>query len=107
PYAYYDRAHGNLQVDLADLRRKLEQLQASFAATGPEELRRLIGELLGTDLPMFEKDLREVANRPLPTVPAKPTVPQPPPPPFAAAAQAIDAGQQKYTDIRAPVLAIY
>ena len=109
PYAFYDRNQHNMQIDMADLARKLEKLQAGPPATSPDEFRRLIGELANTDLPAFQRDLEELQKN-LPPLPPRPAGPLPPPmpqPPSAMAAQAIIAGEQKYTDIRAPVLAIY
>ncbi len=99
PYAFYDRARGDLDVDLADLQRKLEQLQS-----GGGDTRTLMQELIETTLPGFERDLRERQNLLPPEVV-----------PVAAqqqmltpmAERAILSGAQKYTNIRGPVLAIY
>jgi pimeloyl-ACP methyl ester carboxylesterase len=98
-YAYYDRSNGDLRIDSLELQRKLEQLRKEGA-----DQQLLIQELLDTELPQFEKDLRELQKhlqlRPV-SVPggvnAQPTSPT----------AAIMAGLQKYTDIRVPVLAIY
>jgi pimeloyl-ACP methyl ester carboxylesterase len=98
-YAYYDRERGDFNIDLVDLRNKLEQFDP---LGGPGDKRQLIQELLATSLPGFEKDLRETLKT-LPDSPP-PQQPGPPPPPVL---QAITAGMQKYTDIRVPVLAIY
>jgi len=98
-YAYYDRSRGDLGIDLADLQKKLEQLQPG---KGPEDPRHLIEELLATTLPGFERDLKEMQKN-LPVAPsAQATLAQVPP-----ITQAIMKGRQKYTDIRVPVLAIY
>jgi pimeloyl-ACP methyl ester carboxylesterase len=95
-YAYYDRSRGDLGIDLADLRKKLDQLQPGKS---PKDPRHLIEELLSTSLPGFERDLKER----LKNLPETPTA-QPQVPPIT---QAILAGVQKYTDIRVPALAIY
>jgi len=99
PYAFYDRARGDLDVDLSDLQRKLEQLQS-----GSGDPRTLMQELLGTTLPGFERDLRE-RQKLLPPVSAPATPQQQTLTPMAE--RATLAGAQKYTDIRGPVLAIY
>jgi len=101
-YAYYDRSRGDLNLDLLELQRKLEQLQRG---RGERDQRPLIRELLETSLPGFEKDLRELQKSLEASPPPPAASGQPPAPPFAA--QAILAGLQKYTDIRVPILAIY
>ena len=70
----------------------------------PGEQREFIRELLDTSLPAFERSLREMyvalanaAERPAAIAPTQ----------FMARTQAMLAGQQKYTTIRAPALAIY
>ena len=98
-YAYYDRSRGNLEIDLVDLQKKLEQLEPGKA---PQDPRHLIEELLATTLPGFERDLKEMQKNLPDTPPAQPTPAQLPP-----ITQSILTGAQKYTDIRVPVLAIY
>jgi pimeloyl-ACP methyl ester carboxylesterase len=98
-YAFYDRSRGDFGIDLVDLQRKLEQLQPG---NGPQNSKRLIEELLATTLPGFERDLKEMQKN-LPEAAAAPPAPAQVPP----ITQAIMTGRQKYTDIRAPVLAIY
>jgi len=98
-YAFYDRTRGDLRIDAVDLQSKLEQL---LTGSGPRDMRQLVEELLHTTLPQFQRDLQErqkqlVANPPQPG--ARKAEPTP--------ALAIMAGQQKYTDIKGPVLAIY
>jgi non-heme chloroperoxidase len=93
-YAFYDRSRGDLGIDLADLQKKLEQLQPGKV---PQDPRHLIEELLATVLPGFERDLKEMQKN----LPDAPSAQLPP------ITQAIVRGMQKYTDIRVPVLAIY
>lgn len=138
PYAFYDPAKGDYEVDSDDLQRKLAEM-----LKGPAERKQLTQGLLETDLPRFERDLREIATY---------DDPPPPEPPstadrasFAAYASwiarvqgvrlpeadfrqrfesnpdgsigksrtpssvplAIISGEQKFTDIRVSVLAIY
>jgi pimeloyl-ACP methyl ester carboxylesterase len=98
-YAYYDRSRGDLGIDLADLQKKLEQLQPGKR---PEDPRHLIDELLATTLPGFERDLKEMQKNLPPAPSAQPAPAQVPP-----ITQAIMTGMLKYTDIRVPVLAIF
>ena len=134
-YAYYDHSLGCLEIDGAELRRKLELLQNS------NDQRALAQELLQNDLPVVERDLRGIEKLPPPPTPSptpadlvsfqalsawftrtrgitfpeaefragseltqdgKPSKLKTPP----SVPQAIVAGEQKYTDIRVPVLAI-
>jgi non-heme chloroperoxidase len=101
-YAYYDRSHGNLNLDLSELQKKLEQLQPG---KGPADTRPVIQELLENILPAFEKDLleeqKDVQARPAAMLAAQASLPMP------RAAQAIMRGGQKYTNIPVPILAIY
>lgn len=98
PYAFYDAARGDLNLDSIDVKRKLDQLGPG---SSPQEQKQVLQELLKTDLPQLEKDLQERAKD-LEYAPA--TIPkvQMPAPPLA-----IIAGAEKYTKIPVPVLAIY
>jgi non-heme chloroperoxidase len=98
-YAYYDRSRGDFGIDLADLQKKLEQLQPG---KNPPNRRQLIEELLATALPGFERVLKETLKN-LKEAPAA----QQPPAQVSPITEAIMAGMQKYTDIRVPVLAIF
>ncbi|MGH7502683.1 MAG: alpha/beta fold hydrolase [Longimicrobiales bacterium] len=100
-FAFYNGSPSNLRIDLNELRRRIAQLQA---ATDPGEMRQLIEQLLDTDLPAFERDLRETQKQ------LSPSSMDPPPPVLPSrngVARAIAEGMQRYTDIRAPVLAIF
>jgi len=95
-YAYYDRSRGFFPIDVADLQRKLEQLQ------GSQDSRPLIKELLGTTLPAFEKvlwDRQAFLNRLPPGMLASP--------PRQPISDSIIAGGQKYTKIPVPILAVF
>jgi pimeloyl-ACP methyl ester carboxylesterase len=98
-YAYYDRSRGDFGIDLADLRKKLEQLSPTKT---PPNRRQLIEELLATTLPGFERDLRGALKNP-----AEDAAAQQPPAQVSPITEAIMAGMEKYTDIRVPVLAIF
>jgi pimeloyl-ACP methyl ester carboxylesterase len=97
-FAFYDGARGDLRIDRLELEQKLKKLQPE---TGTEELKKVVGELLQTDLPAFERSLREL-EKDLAVMPRR--GPQRPQTPIR---QAIYAGVRKYTDIRPPVLAIF
>jgi pimeloyl-ACP methyl ester carboxylesterase len=102
PYALYDRSRGDLLIDLKDLQSKLEQLEPGKM---PQDPKQLIQDLLENSLPMFEKDLRELQKNIAAAPTPSPSSGPPPRPLFAAAA--ILSGQQKYTEVRAPILAIF
>jgi len=102
-YAYYDSTLGDLNIELIEVRRKLEELQSKLF----QDTRPLIEELLETDLPRLERVLRE-KHKGLQATPAallaayaKAEAHLPP------AIPAIHAGRQKYTHIPVPILAIY
>lgn len=59
-YAYYDRSKGFLDIDVNEVRRKLEQLEPGKR---PQDPRSLIDELLQTDLPNLERTLRQIDER--------------------------------------------
>lgn len=100
-YAFYDRSRGNLDIDLVELQKKLEKLQPG---KGEQDPKALVHELLESTLPGFERDL-EQRQRELQVMPpallaqASSAIPE--------AAQAIQIGEQKYTNIPVPILAIY
>ncbi len=99
-YAFYDRARGNLILDSLEVQKKLEQVRPR---NGPQDQRPLIRELLQTDIPQLEKALQEHLKD-LESAPPPDNKPQPS---FPAAATAILEGEQKYTEIHAPLLLIY
>jgi len=100
-YAYYDSSRGDFDIDRIDLQRRLEQLPISWDLQMTQ-----IRELLETSLPQFEKGLREQQKR-IESAPGPPVVSAQPQPAMLTVEQAIQAGIQKYTDIRVPILAIY
>ena len=100
-YAYYDRSRGDFLIDSLALQKKLQQLQPG---SGSQDPKRLVQELLQTDLPQFEKDLQE-RQKDLQAMPAAMLAQSSAP--LSPAARAILAGEEKYTNIRAPVLAIF
>jgi non-heme chloroperoxidase len=96
-YAYYDRSRGDLIIDSLELQGKLEQLRQFRPDT-----EQLIQELLQTTLPQFDRDLQGIQkDLQMTPVPARAfSIP-------TATMTAVIAGEQKYTDIPVPVLAIY
>jgi len=98
PYAFYDRSRGDLNIDSIELRKKLAQL---VPGTGSLDQKVLMQELLQTTLPQFEKDLQEQLKT-LQVMPAQSMPAQIPP-----AILAVMSGEQKYTDVHVPVLAIF
>jgi non-heme chloroperoxidase len=104
PYAYYDSSRGDLNVDLIELQKKLEQLQIG---KGPADTRPLIQELLDTILPGFAKDLQEKQKDLQATPPALLAAQASASALAQGPSQAIMAGLQKYTKIPIPILAIY
>jgi non-heme chloroperoxidase len=102
--AFYDRALGDSQLDMLETRNKIEQL-LPFDPTGPT---KPIEALLDT-LPQLEKDLQNELKR-LQAIPPPTTNSPPPPSPQPATPGAFFAvfnGEQKYTEIKDPCLAIF
>lgn len=102
PYAFYDRTSGDLQLDLLDTRKQIEQILPS----SPFDNKQAIEALLAS-LPQLEKDLKNrlkmLETIPLPST--KPTLHTSQS--FAAIASAIFNGEHKYTEIKVPCLAIF
>jgi len=100
-YAYYDRSRGDFTLDAIELRKKLQQLMVGGGQQTPPELAQ---ELLQTSLPQIEKVLRDeqkkIQVRPAPAGPQE----NPEAPPII---KAIFEGEQKYTEIRVPILAFF
>jgi pimeloyl-ACP methyl ester carboxylesterase len=91
-YAYYDRAHGDLWLDMIDLRKRIDELQS-----GTGDRRRLWQDIL-TDVSHLEKPLQELTKQ-IALMPALRT-----PPPIDSA---IQFGSEKHTKIHVPILAIF
>ena len=102
-YAFY--SPGNFETDANELRRGLEQLHVAGANGNVEEVRRLLSQLLTTDLPALERSLRLVER----DTPATSTTPPTRlmPPPAVGVSRLINEGTQRYTEVHVPVLAIY
>ena len=103
-YAFYDRSKGNLIIDADELRRKLARL---VTETDPLAMNAEIKELLQASLPHFENDLK-AENERRSKVPKPPTESIAPAktPELSAVDKAVLLGMGKYTEIKAPVLAM-
>ena len=103
-YAFFDRSAGDLVIDSIELRKRLEQLLPGKERGDPK---KLIAEILEA-LPPLEKGLKQ-RQKDLQSMPdpEKETGPQPPEPEVPLPIQGIFAGQQKYSAIHVPILALY
>lgn len=95
-YTYYNAARGDTLLDAIYLRKKLD-LWLTGRVQDPEQF----VQQLRASLPEFEKDLDETEKR-LASSPSHP--PSGPPP---AIPLAITVGEQKYTRVPVPILAIF
>ncbi len=92
-YAAYDPKEGDWLLDMIDVRQEIDALESGAPATHAS-LQKML-----TSLVSLQKSVRDVDTQ----IALMPGAPPPPPPPIA---QAIRFGEQKYTAIGAPVLAI-
>jgi non-heme chloroperoxidase len=102
-YAFYDVSRGDMQIDLAELEKKLAGLHPG---KGPADPRPLVKELLESVLPGFERDLRQRQKELELAPPAMFAAAQAAAPPSGPTSQ-IMSGMQKYTKVPVPILAIY
>ena len=100
-YAFYNASRGDLYIDLFETRKKLELMQPG---KGPNDTRPVIRDLLDAMLPKLEKDLKaeDVFLGSLPGKMFSGSSTRMP-----AASQAVIAGEQKFTGIKSPALAIF
>jgi non-heme chloroperoxidase len=97
PYAYYDRSLGNNVLDAIDTKNRLDQ----FLSGGVQDQKQFIHDLQ-ISVTQLEKDVQEIQKQ-SESMPAPPPRQSPPP----AIPTAIVAGEQRYTEIHVPVLAIF
>jgi pimeloyl-ACP methyl ester carboxylesterase len=95
-YAFYDRQHGDMQLDSIDMKKKLDR----FLSGDVQDQKQFMLELQA-DMSQLEKDVQETQKQ-MASLPVPPPRNGPPP----AIPTAILAGQQKYTEIHVPILAI-
>jgi pimeloyl-ACP methyl ester carboxylesterase len=102
-YSFYDPARGEFFIDLVDLEKKLAELDPR---TANGDVRPIVEEMARVSLPRFARDLQWMEKNFQMTS-------APPPPPHAPGAKqegspenTILVAAQKFTTIKAPVLAI-
>ena len=105
-HSFYDRAHGDLHLDMIDVRNKIEQLLPGGGdPSGPIEPT----EALLASLPQLEKELQDQVKLQQAVAPPTPDPSRPPDPhpTTASAFAAIVSGEHKYTQIKMPCLAFF
>src|SRR4029079_10803958 len=102
-YAFYDSSKGNIRLDVAVLKHRLERLQAAGCAGDPATMDTIFKGLLDQDLPAVRRDLTVMHGM---LGQFKPGTRLGPPVQTGIEA-AIDDGGARSTRIRGPVLAIY
>jgi non-heme chloroperoxidase len=91
-FAFYDRTHPVLEIEMNDLKKRIDQIEAG----GVDEKKYLLE--LEASVSQFDKTLHD-SNVDIASMP-----PIPPRPPIQAA---LNFGMQKYTQIPVPILAIF
>ena len=102
-YAYYDSSRGNIRIDVAVLKQRLERLQAAGNIGDLATMDTIFKGLLDQDLPAVRRDLT-VMQAALGQFKQGTTLG---PPVQTGIEGAIDDGGQRYANIHGPVLAIY
>lgn len=103
-HAFYDSAQTSVGLSMLDVHRKLVRLADRGLALTLAERDSIIQELLGTSLPLMERDLR-VYQQAIAAAPDRSAIV--PAPERNPVRRGIGLGMQKYTVIRAPVLAFF
>jgi non-heme chloroperoxidase len=91
-FAYYDRAHGDLWLDMIDLRKRIDDLQSGAG------VRKQLWQDISTDLAHLQKQLQDLTAQ----IASMPSLPTPPP-----IARAVQFGYEKHTHMDVPILAIF
>jgi non-heme chloroperoxidase len=101
PFAFYDSVKGDLRVDADELRDRIDRLVTGRGGSDP---RLLIAGIMES-LPQFERDLQSTQKRleGMPQISKRGS----PPPDDPLPAQAMAEGEQKFTSVGAPILAIF
>lgn len=94
-YGFYDAARGNIQLDLLDVQHRLEAFREG------QIYDRAFVDGLQTSVAQLDRDLKSEQER----LAGLPGVPPPPPPP--AIPLAVLFGEEKFTKIEAPAMAIF
>jgi non-heme chloroperoxidase len=106
-YAFYDQSRGDFGIDLNTLKKQLETLNTGRPIP---EIKETVKQLLQTSLPQFEKDLQPTQKnleKISDSTDSTDSTPFPELTPEMQIVAAIIGGEQKYTEIKCPVLAIY
>ena len=98
-YAFYDKSHGNATIDINEIIRQFSKLRQGSGASA-QERQQAMRTLADTSLPDFLKGARWMLQQPASQA-------GPVSRPMARVPYAIISGQQKYTEIHGPVLAIF
>jgi len=102
-YAYYDAVRGDMNMDLGDLKKTMDQLKASMS---PRDQMKIAQELQGL-LPKVEDEVRDW-QKSLANLPAAALAAQTPAPAVPPAIAGMIAGEEKFTKpISVPILAIF
>ena len=105
-HSFYDRAYGDLHLDMIDVRDKIEQLLPDGGdPSGP--IQPTVALLAA--LPRLEKELQDQVKLQKALAPSIPDPPRPPAaqPTTASAFVAIVSGEHKYTELKVPCLAFF
>ena len=102
-FAFYDSSAGRAPVFFRDMQRKLARLADLSVGMTLRERHALIQELL-ENIPILERDLRSWRQDIAAVADKSRILPRPDSNPIH---RALAMGQQKYTSVRAPVLAIF
>jgi len=105
-HSFYDRAYGDLHLDMIDVRNKIEQLLPDGGdPSGPIQPT----EALLAALPQLEKELKDQVKLQQAVAPPtpEPSLPPDPHPTTASPFAAIVSGEHKYTEIKVPCLAFF
>jgi len=104
PYACYDSTSENVPMTVGDVQRKLARITDASTPVSPLDIELVIQDLLDKSLPLMERDLRGLGKMlaAMPNQTQKIQVP-----PLDRIQDALNQGQEKYTSIHGPVLAIF
>jgi len=92
-YAYYDPVHGDVWLDMMDLRKRVDELESG----GGRSRKSIWNEMLA-DVTKLEGALRQIT---------KDMASMPEMPPSPAIARAVQFGAEKFTAVPVPILAIF
>jgi pimeloyl-ACP methyl ester carboxylesterase len=104
PFALYVHSANTIMIDWDDMRKKVD---AVANAPTPQEQKALIQQMLQTELPQYEEELKQMQSF-LQDVPdGEPRSEEAMNSRVFRATQAVHDGEEKYTEINGPVLALF